>query len=348
MRSSSYSVVAIPGIAADDSDRYLTVEEQVLRFAESFKPDVVLVHGCSARLLATLNARYPTASFVHLILCAGGKLFRRQDQVCTHRISPRCLVDWYAGPCGSSKSPLVAWRAYRRSRDYIAALRQLPRVIVASNFMRGHLVEEGIEPGRIVIAADFSTGIPVQTPLRRVSGDDNINLLFVGRVVYTKGIQYALRALTLLNERYRLIVVGEGWYLDRLKQLARELNLEHRVEFTGFLQGAALEERYQQASVAVVPSLCPEGAGLVVPEARGRGLPVAAFRVGGLAEWPDKYDGVYLAEPADATSLARAISDAVHSAPSLALRGGGVAMTTPEEAVEQILQNLANWRMIAA
>lgn len=332
----SYEVVSIPGLADVDAPCSREVEAAALRLAAAFAPDIVLVHGAAARIVMVLSACYPTVGFVHTFLCAGSKLFRRQDQICTHPVGPRCLLDWYAGPCGTSASLSTSLRSYRQARSSIAALRGVRAVVVASAFMRDYLGGEGIDIDRIHVLSDLDTGVSRQASETRQAGPAG-NLLFVGRAVYNKGIQYLLRALPLLDERCRLTVVGDGWYMPELKALATELGLQERITFTGELTGEALESEYRRAQVAVVPSLVPEPAGLVVPEARAHGLPVVAFDVGGIGEWAEKYDSIYLAAPADVGALAQAIQDALAGKPA----AGPSRANAPRKPMIAILQHLA-------
>ncbi len=70
-----------------------------------------------------------------------------------------------------------------------------------------------------------------------------------------------------------------------------------------------MDELLDSCDLQVVPSLWPEPFGLVGPEAGLRGVPAAAFSVGGVPDW--LIDGVngYLApgDPPTATGLAEAI-----------------------------------------
>ena len=81
------------------------------------------------------------------------------------------------------------------------------------------------------------------------------------------------------------------------------------VEFTGWLELAALRELMAESDLLVVPSLWPEPFGMIGPEAGTEALPAAAFAVGGIPEW--LHDGIngFLAEanPPSATALAAAI-----------------------------------------
>jgi glycosyltransferase involved in cell wall biosynthesis len=317
-------------------------EAEVLRIAKEHRPDVVLSHTTrNGRLLTALNALCPTVELIHVFLCLGGKLFRQRNTICTHPVGARCLLDWYAGPCGPEKSPVVALRAHSRTLAHREALQQLPAVMVLTDFMRDYLIGEGLSQERIHVVQS-SLGIPPERPTTPLPSPSReaISLLFVGRVVYNKGVQYAVEALTYLDTAYRLTIVGDGFYLQTVKDLAARLGVQDRVEFTGFLQGEALEARYRNADVALVPSIWPEPAGLVVPESRARGLPVVAFAVGGIPEWSARYgyEDIYLAEPASAEALARGIADAACARPP---RPPAVTVT-PGAAVADILEGVVS------
>jgi glycosyltransferase involved in cell wall biosynthesis len=160
-------------------------------------------------------------------------------------------------------------------------------------------------------------GIPPEKNAREDTSEQRRHtLIFVGRVTYSKGVQLAIEALTRLEAEYRLVVVGDGWYMPELRRQVDRLRLADRIEFTGFLRGDALERRYAESDILVVPSIWPEPAGLVVPEARGRGLKVAAFATGGLPEWAGRYGygDIYLAQSVTAAALAAAIRSAPRQA----------------------------------
>jgi glycosyltransferase involved in cell wall biosynthesis len=283
---------------------------RVLEIVSDFRPDCVLLHHVGdGRLLSVLQNRYPTVEFVHGFACAGSKLFRRRDRICEHPVSTRCLFDWYRGPCGSDRSPRAAISNLREARDYIRGLALIDLVIVASQFMKRYLIGEGLNGHRIEVV-DTAIGIPPAIPVeRRITPERH--LVYVGRTVYAKGIQYLIRALAILGSQYRLTIVGEGWYLMSLKSLAKELGIEQRVKFLGALQGEALGKVLDTATLGVVPSIWPEPAGMVVPEFRSHGLPVVVTGVGGLKEWAGRYSDTHLAEPANVASLAAAIQSAV-------------------------------------
>jgi glycosyltransferase involved in cell wall biosynthesis len=182
-------------------------------------------------------------------------------------------------------------------------------VVVGSQFMKRYLIREGVDDDRIEVV-DTAIGIAPALPVDAAITPEP-HVVYVGRTVYAKGIQYLIRALALLGPQYRLTIVGNGWYLIELKSLALELGLGERVKFPGALQGEALGKVLEAATIGVVPSIWPEPAGMVVPEFRSYGLPVVLTNVGGLNEWARRYSDIYVAESANAASLAAAIKSSV-------------------------------------
>jgi glycogen synthase len=79
-------------------------------------------------------------------------------------------------------------------------------------------------------------------------------------------------------------IIGDGPERARLAILAWSLRLRDRVEFTGTLEGAALEAAVLGAVAVVLPSVAVEAAGLVAIEQMMRGRVVIASDTGGLGE----------------------------------------------------------------
>ena len=113
-------------------------------------------------------------------------------------------------------------------------------------------------------------------------------LLYVGRIEPLKGLELLVETAAQMDsgETVRLIVVGADangdHELDRVKQLARERDLEDQIDFVGQVDHKELPLYYNAADVCVVPSYY-ESFGLVALEAMACGTPVVATRVGGLS-----------------------------------------------------------------
>ncbi len=86
-------------------------------------------------------------------------------------------------------------------------------------------------------------------------------ILFVGRLVDKKGVEYLIRALPAISARFPqqyLSVVGDGPLLDELKELAQELGVTDSVRFLGGKPNEAIPSYLQRARVTVFPSVVAE------------------------------------------------------------------------------------------
>ena len=117
--------------------------------------------------------------------------------------------------------------------------------------------------------------------------EDQRIVLFVGRIEPLKGLDILINAAAMLESDVDcsvLVVGGDDTarsQVARLRELARERGIEHRVAFVGAVDHDRLPLYYNAADVCVVPSHY-ESFGLVAVEAMASGVPVVASRVGGL------------------------------------------------------------------
>jgi glycogen synthase len=110
-------------------------------------------------------------------------------------------------------------------------------------------------------------------------------VLFVGRLVYEKGIHILINAVPKILGKVnaKFIIVGSGYMKEQLLNIVRSMGLEHKVLFEGFLDEATLLKLQKCADVSVVPSLF-EPFGIVALEAMAAKSPVVASDTGGLSE----------------------------------------------------------------
>lgn len=113
-------------------------------------------------------------------------------------------------------------------------------------------------------------------------------LLFVGRIQPLKGVDVAVRALSLLgrSDAHLYVVGGSSGadgdaYVDDVHRLVAELGLESQVHFVAPQPHHILSTYYRAADAVWVPSRS-ESFGLVALEAAACGTPVVANAVGGL------------------------------------------------------------------
>lgn len=117
-------------------------------------------------------------------------------------------------------------------------------------------------------------------------------VVFVGRLVWEKGADDAIRAMHRLRDRLPqavALVIGDGPQRAELTALARHLGVMDRVRFLGWLSAREVSAHLAAADVFVGPSKRArnggiEAQGLTFLEAMANGAPVVATRCGGVVD----------------------------------------------------------------
>lgn len=121
------------------------------------------------------------------------------------------------------------------------------------------------------------------TELHKLNQNE-FRIIFVGRLVRYKGVDFLLKALKKIdNANIWLDVVGDGPDKDRLRKIKNKLGLKN-VKWHGFLGKKELENIYKNAHVLIHPTIDPEPFGMVVLEAMSFGLPIITSKGSG-SEW---------------------------------------------------------------
>jgi glycosyltransferase involved in cell wall biosynthesis len=160
--------------------------------------------------------------------------------------------------------------------------------ITANSAHTAKLVEEvsgrraQIIPWGVTVKLDSSVGpVPQETPL----------LLFSGRLIERKGVDFLLRAMPLILKRRKvqLVITGDGHCRRPWEDLADKLGLRDSVRFAGFVSNQELSSLFRSCSIYVHPAIYDskgdtEGFGVVLVEALGNRKPVVASQVGGIVD----------------------------------------------------------------
>ena len=117
----------------------------------------------------------------------------------------------------------------------------------------------------------------IQEIKEKYSLTDKFIFLFVGRIVENKNIQFSLRVLKNIKEKgidnFAFVIVGSGDYVDNLKELAKEYNLQDNIVFTGkIMDRNILSQVYACADLFMFPSEF-DTCGIVALEAAVNSLP---------------------------------------------------------------------------
>jgi glycosyltransferase involved in cell wall biosynthesis len=210
--------------------------------------------------------------------------------------------------------------AYREATRQM--LEAVNLVLVRSQSLRRAVIDLGCDEGKVQIQR---TGIPLdEFPFHErnfVAGAaTEWRFVQAGRLIEKKGLPVTLRAFAVFLRQYpnaTLTVAGEGPLLEQLQDLARDLKIDSRVSFAGFVSQQQLREIYYASHIFLHPSQTgrdgnQEGVPNSMLEAMASGLPVFATQHGGIPEVIENgVSGVLVAE-GDHEKFATALLDAAN------------------------------------
>jgi glycosyltransferase involved in cell wall biosynthesis len=197
----------------------------------------------------------------------------------------------------------------RRSR-YALLLHQSDLIVGVSRQVLAGPLQDGMATSRTQViynGIDFARlDAPARTDFRQSLGIAAGDLVVgtAGSLIHRKGQDVLLRALPRLAATPHLLLAGEGPEREALTRLAASLGLSARVHFLGHVDDVA--DFYRACDIVALASR-GDAFALVLAEAGYARKPVAATRVGGIAEVvADEMTGL-LVPPEDADALARAL-----------------------------------------
>lgn len=289
-------------------------ENRVVAELRRWQPDVLYAHGL---VDPALESRFldiaPGVFFAHGFYgtCISGlKSFKAPvARPCDRRFGWPCLLHYFPHRCGGW-NPIAMGQDFRRQRHRMELLRRYGAIVTHSRRMESEYLKHGIPSERVhrVPWCIQQSGAPLaQVPVRSHS-DNRPHLVFLGRMTSVKGGRLLLRALpgirATLGRDVRVTFAGDGPERTAWEQHAARLQTHHPgldVTFAGWLTPTQRDALLDESDLLVMPSVWPEPFGQVGIEAGRRGVPTAAFAVGGVLDWLE--DGVngFLA-PADPPS----------------------------------------------
>jgi len=136
---------------------------------------------------------------------------------------------------------------------------------------------------------EFSEGgiYPKDYPERKPKEDKKtqLTILFVGRMVPFKQPEILIQcfANSEILKNHRLVMIGDGPELNRLKTLCKEKNITDCVEFTGSVRSKTVKDWMYKADIFGFPSIREQGGG-VITMASMSGIPSVVVNYGGPAK----------------------------------------------------------------
>ena len=159
--------------------------------------------------------------------------------------------------------------------------RRLQHLIAPSEYVRDAHIRAGVVPPERATTIRNGVRAPLHEGRHDSRADRPFTLGYLGALSEHKGVATLLRAFERAPEGWRLIVAGEGELADEVAQRASE---DPRVEFRGYVEGAAKDELFSAIDLLVVPSEWEDPSPTVAIEAAVRAVPCLVSDRGGLPE----------------------------------------------------------------
>lgn len=249
----------------------------------------------------------------HRALCQRAQALIDEHGAALVHANSAAPCQWLAGVCRKMKVPLVCHlHARYQPRDrFTLRVHQANVLIGVSQPVLAPWREDGCEHRRLVHIANGVDGArlsegrhwPVLGMLELPPGE--LILATIGSLIKRKGVDLLIRSLAELTrqgEEAQLLVIGSGPEQAALTALAADLGVAGRVHFLG--------ERPDSAAILrggvdlLVSGAREEVFGLTLAEAGMLGLPVSAYRVGGIPEVVEHTVTGLLADPGDWRQMA--------------------------------------------
>ncbi len=220
-------------------------------------------------------------------------------------------------------------------------------VLAPSHLTRSRLQEYGVHAPISVVP----TGIPAPPFLLAKPADTKRDLglppnarllLYVGRLAPEKNLGMLLRAFRRISDQTDdtfLVLAGSGTSASALRRRAKQLGIEARTLFTGFVGRTTLDPLYAASDLFLFPSVT-ETQGLAVGEALAAGTPCIVVNGGGAPEAIRNGVNGFVVEddPAQMAEHAlRLLGDDALRRSMAAEALAGAALMTPEHAARRIL-----------
>ncbi|MDO4732068.1 MAG: polysaccharide pyruvyl transferase CsaB [Bacillota bacterium] len=249
-----------------------------LKAVDRFKPDVIHCHGAKANMMGVLV-----------------KHLRKIPIVTTVHSDP--ARDYMGNPLKQGIFGSIN----------MLALRQMDFYMAVAGRMESSLIQRGIDPQKIFVihnGLDFSKAAPAPRQLRP---EDEVVVGIAARLTPIKDIPTLLRAFAKAharNPRLRLKIAGIGEDENSLRALARQLGVEERVDFVGWITD--MQSFFSGVDINVLSSFSETFPYSLLEGACQRCAAIASA-VGGIPELITHGESGFLFQPQDVDAFAEYI-----------------------------------------
>ncbi|GAA1613146.1 glycosyltransferase family 4 protein [Actinoplanes couchii] len=163
-------------------------------------------------------------------------------------------------------------------------LRTATEVVATNESFKANAVRRGVDPERVTVVRNGPAGREISAD-PDTTADGPLSVVYLGVFGPQDNVEGVVLAAEELARRrgrtgWKVVLAGDGESMPSVRALAAERRVEDVVEFTGWLDGAAVDQLLRDATVAIQPDLPTRMNDLSTMaktvEYVGRGLPVVA------------------------------------------------------------------------
>jgi len=225
------------------------------------------------------------------------------------------LVTTYHGYESTIASNKITWRdpshklfVYREKE----LLENGNLFIAVSDFLKNRMLEQGV-PENKTVRHYIGVNVSHYASFKNLSVRRKNRVVFIGRLIKTKGIQYLLNAMETVQSKVKdveLVIIGDGPMRSSVEDFAK--NKLKNVQILGSLNHEKTLEELNKGSILCVPSCIgdngqEESFGMVFAEAMSLGIPVVSSSIGGIPEVVKNGVTGLLAKERDSAELAECL-----------------------------------------
>lgn len=147
------------------------------------------------------------------------------------------------------------------------------KIITYTDEGKSSMVKLGIDPEKIEV---IHNGIDTELFSPNYEEKKRKQLLWVGRYIYGKGVEYLIKAFKIVSDQYddlNLLMVGDGPLREDIEEQIKDLGLNKKINIKIFVPNVEIPDLYRNSDIFILPSL-EEGVPRTILEAMSCEIPV--------------------------------------------------------------------------
>lgn len=303
------------------SERYDEIEYQRVRNRiNPFVEEILLMRSLAREIQRRVVENHPDIIHAHSPLLNGWPahfIAKRAHIPLVYEV--RAFWEDAAVDHGTAQPNSFKYRASKKLDTML--MRRADKIVTLSRTMREEILARGIEENKVYVvpnAVDASRFRPTKKKRSLVEqlGLNNSRIVgFIGSFYHYEGLDLLIRAFEKAwtpNHSLKLLLVGDGFEYERIKQLSAASPVGEHLTLTGRIDYSKICDYYSLLDIAVFPRYKMRLTDLVCPlkplEAMAMEIAVVGSDVGGIREFIQHEETGLLFKPGDADALASAIT----------------------------------------